>query len=110
MGPTAYDFGGQSVTLNAWHQDQVITAPKGAKVIAKNDFCANAALLYEDRALTVQAHPEFGPDFIEGLIDHRGKGVVPDSMLAEAKARLTTPLQNKTMAAQIAAFFKAPRA
>ena len=110
VGPTDYDFGGQSVTLNAWHQDQVVKAPDGAKVIATNDFCANAALLYDDRALTIQAHPEYGPEFIEGLIDHRGKGVVPDTLLAEAKGRLKTPLQDKTMAAQIAAFFKAPRA
>jgi GMP synthase-like glutamine amidotransferase len=110
VGPTEYDFGGQSVTLNAWHQDQVVKAPEGAKVIASNDFCANAALLYDDRALTVQAHPEFQSDFIEALIDHRGKGLVPDPVLADAKGRLATPLQDKTMAAQIAAFFKAPRA
>lgn len=110
VGPTEYNFDGQSVTLNAWHQDQVVTVPEGAKVIATNDFCANAALLYDDRALTIQAHPEFRPDFIEALIDHRGKGVVPDTVLATAKGRLTTPLQDQTMAAQIAAFFKAPRA
>lgn len=110
VGPTAYDFGGQTMTLNAWHQDQVVKAPQGAKVIAANAFCANAALLYDDRALTIQAHPEYGSDFIEGLIEHRGKGVVPDALLADAKDRLTMPLQDQTMAAQIAAFFKAPRA
>lgn len=110
VGPTEYDFGGQSVMLNAWHQDQVVKLPEGAEVIATNDFCANAALLYDNSALTIQAHPEFRPDFIEALIDHRGKGIVPDAVLAEAKGRLTTPLQDKTMAAQIAAFFKAPRA
>ena len=110
VGPTDYDFDGQTITLNAWHQDQVVQAPKGAKVIGSNAFCANAALLYEDRALTIQAHPEYGPDFINGLMDHRGKGVVPDPLMAQAKARLSDPLQDKTMAAQIAAFFKAPRA
>lgn len=109
VGATDYDFGGESITLNAWHQDQVTALPKGAKVIASNDFCANAALLYDDRALTIQAHPEYGPDFINGLMRTRGKGVVPDPLLAAATARLQTPLQTAAIADRIAAFFKAPR-
>lgn len=109
VGATDYDFGGEKMTLNAWHRDQVVTAPANAKVIATNDFCTNAALLYDDRALTVQAHPEFRPEFVDGLMKTRGKGLVPDEVMAEAAAKLDAPLQDKTMAAQIAAFFKAPR-
>lgn len=110
VGATDYDFGGEKMTLNAWHRDQVVTAPAGAKVIASNEFCTNAALLYDDRALTVQAHPEFRPEFVDGLMKTRGKGVVPDVLMAEATARLEAPLQDKTMAGRIAAFFKEPRA
>ena len=110
VGATDYDFGGETLRLNAWHRDQVVQAPEGATVIASNDFCANAALLYDDRALTVQAHPEFRPEFVDGLMRTRGKGVVPDEVMAEAATRLSLPLQDKTMAAQIAAFFKKPRA
>jgi len=109
VGATDYDFGDRTLTLNAWHRDQVTQAPAGARVIASNAFCANAALMYDDRALTVQAHPEFQPAFVDGLIQTRGRGVVPDDVLASASARLGTPLQDQTMAAQIAAFFKAPR-
>ncbi len=108
VGATDYDFGGQSLTLNAWHRDQVITAPPGAEVIATNAFCAHAALLYPGRALTVQAHPEFRPEFVDGLMKTRGKGLVPDDVMAAASARLNQPLQDRTMAAQIAAFFKNP--
>ena len=110
VGATDYDFGGETLRLNAWHRDQVVEAPEGATVIASNDFCANAALLYDDRALTVQAHPEFRPEFVDGLMKTRGKGVVPDAVMAEAATRLDLPLQDKTMAARIAAFFKKPRA
>ncbi|NBE06352.1 type 1 glutamine amidotransferase [Paragemmobacter ruber] len=110
VGATDYDFGGETLRLNAWHRDQVVEAPEGATVIASNDFCANAALLYDDRALTVQAHPEFRPEFVDGLMKTRGKGVVPDAVMAEAATRLSLPLQDKTMAARIAAFFKKPRA
>lgn len=109
VGPTDYDFGDRTLTLNAWHRDQVVEPPANAKVIATNDFCANAALLYDDRALTVQAHPEFRPEFIDGLMRTRGKGLVPDALMAEATGRLSMPLQDRTMAAEIAAFFKQPR-
>ncbi|MDT8856621.1 type 1 glutamine amidotransferase [Paracoccaceae bacterium Fryx2] len=109
VGATDYDFGGETLTLNAWHRDQVVQAPQGARVIASNDFCSNAALIYDDRALTVQAHPEFRPEFIDGLMQSRGKGLVPDDLMAEATARLDTPLDDRTLAARIAAFFKQPR-
>ena len=110
VGATDYDFAGQTMTLNAWHRDQVTQVPDGARVIASNDFCTNAALLYDGHALTMQPHPEFGAGFVDGLIRTRGKGVVPDDLMAVATERLPDPLQNQTMANQIAAFFKEPRA
>ena len=110
VGATDYDFAGQTMTLNAWHRDQVTQVPDGARVIASNDFCTNAALLYDGHALTMQPHPEFGAEFVDGLIRTRGKGVVPDDLMAVATERLPDPLQNQTMANQIAAFFKEPRA
>jgi GMP synthase-like glutamine amidotransferase len=109
VGPQDYDFGGETIRLNAWHRDQVVTPPPGATVLATHPFCANAALAYGDTMLTVQAHPEYGPDFIEGLMETRGKGVVPDPLMQDARNRLHQPLDDKTVAARIAAFFKAPR-
>ena len=106
VGATTYDFGDRSMTLNAWHRDQVTCAPSGAQVIAGNDFCTNAALLYPGHALTVQAHPEFRPDFVKGLMETRGKGLVPDDVMAAAAARLDDPLHDNAMADQIADFFK----
>ncbi|MBD3765515.1 MAG: type 1 glutamine amidotransferase [Rhodobacterales bacterium] len=109
VGPTAYDFGGETVTLNAWHQDQVTELPPGAQVVATNDHCRNAALVYGDRALTVQAHPEFSPDFLGGLMRTRGRGVVPGPLLDAAAARLDTPLNDRAIADRIARFFLQPR-
>lgn len=110
VGATEYDFSGEKLVLNAWHRDQVTRAPESARVIATNDFCANAALLYDDRAFTVQAHPEFRPEFVDGLMKTRGKGLVPDDVMAAAATRLADPIQDRTMAGRIAAFFKEPRA
>lgn len=110
VGAQDYDFGGQPVTLNAWHQDQVVALPPGAQVAGRNAFCENAALIYSDRAFTVQAHPEFGDDFIQGLMDTRAKGVVPDDLLAGAAARMGQADGASLLADRIEAFFKQPRA
>ncbi|KGJ04149.1 GMP synthase-Glutamine amidotransferase [Paracoccus halophilus] len=109
VGPQDYDFGGDRVTLNAWHQDQVVTLPEGAEPAASNDFCENAALIYGDRAYTIQAHPEFDAAFIDGLIAHRAKGVVPPEVLEAAGRRKGAPLQSAGIADRIEAFFKAAR-
>ncbi|MDP5349706.1 MAG: type 1 glutamine amidotransferase [Paracoccaceae bacterium] len=106
VGPTAYDFDGDTMTLNAWHQDQVTVLPEGATVLASNDFCANAALAIGDTILTIQPHPEFGKPFIEGLITHRAPGVVPADQIADARDRLDVPLDSTRFADRMAAFFK----
>jgi GMP synthase (glutamine-hydrolysing) len=110
VGATEYDFGGETVRLNAWHQDQVVMAPPGAQVIASNPFCANAALLYDNRVLTLQGHPEYDSTFIDGLMRTRGKGVVPDALMADAAERLHLPTDSRKMADRIANFFKQARA
>ncbi len=106
VGPTDYDFGGETQTLNAWHRDQVTQVPDSARVIASSDFCANAAMLYDDRMFTVQAHPEFRPEFVDGLLRVRAPGLVPADQIAAARAELGKPLTDKSMAARIASFFK----
>ncbi|MGJ8625679.1 MAG: type 1 glutamine amidotransferase [Sulfitobacter sp.] len=106
VGRTEYDINGQKYALNAWHQDQVVERPDSAQVIGSTDFCENAALLYDDRMWTIQPHPEYGHDFIEGLITTRGKGVVPDAQLEAATETLGAPLNNTDIAAEMAAFFK----
>ena len=106
VGRTEYDLDGETFALNAWHQDQVTEVPQGAEVIGKSDFCANAAMVYDDRILTIQPHPEFGPDIVEDLIRLRGKGVVPDDLLEGATARLDAPTDADRFADRMAAFFK----
>lgn len=110
IGPTTYDAGGQPLTLNAWHQDQVVTAPPAAITLAGNEFCQHAVLSYGDWGLSVQAHPEYDHAFIQGLIDHRGRGRLPDAQLDAAAAARDTPVDNARLAAQIATFFKAAHA
>ena len=109
VGRTEYDLGGETVALNAWHQDQVTERPEGARVLASSDFCENAILAYGDSIWTVQPHPEFTPDFIDGLIRTRGKGVVPDALLADAEKQLDAPLDVARIAGFMADFLKKER-
>jgi len=109
VGRTEYTIDGETLALNAWHQDQVTQLPDGAKVVGASDFCANAALLYDDHSWTIQPHPEFTQDFIDGLIRTRGKGVVPDHQLQAASALLDAPTDNAKIADHIADFLKKER-
>ncbi|UWQ06982.1 type 1 glutamine amidotransferase [Aliiroseovarius crassostreae] len=106
VGRTEYDFGDEVLALNAWHQDQVTELPEGAEVIASTDFCANAAVVYGDRILTIQPHPEFTADLIAGLIEHRGRGKVPDALLDEAEQQLSTATDNARFAERMAQVLK----
>ncbi|MEM8937528.1 MAG: type 1 glutamine amidotransferase [Pseudomonadota bacterium] len=81
--------GGQrNVALYAWHQDQVVAAPRGAEVIARSDFCEIAGLRYGDHGLTFQPHPEFTKDYMEALANIRRGGTITDEMSDEAIASL----------------------
>ncbi|MGJ8546997.1 MAG: type 1 glutamine amidotransferase [Sulfitobacter sp.] len=109
VGRVEYDLDGKTVALNAWHQDQVTQRPEGAEVIGSSSFCENAALIYDDRIWTIQPHPEFNSDFVEGLLRTRGKGTVPDQQLDAANATLQAPIDSQIVADQMAAFFKKER-
>jgi len=106
VGRREYDYKGQTVTVNAWHQDQVVEVPPGAEVIGSNDFCENAALVYGDRIWTIQPHPEFGSDMVAALATHRAPGVVPDPLVDAARAQLDTPTHRHRIADDMAAFLK----
>ncbi|SDE41549.1 GMP synthase-Glutamine amidotransferase [Paracoccus isoporae] len=110
VGAQDYRFGGETLTLNAWHQDQVTQRPQGAEQAGYSEFCDNAALIYPGRAFTVQPHPEFDDSFVRGLMETRAKGVVPDDLLDAARQRLGGARDSARIADRIEAFFRAATA
>ncbi len=106
VGRQTYDWNGETIALNAWHQDQVIARPDEAHCLCQQRFCANAALVYGNRAFTTQPHPELSAEFIAGLAQFRGPGVVPDPSCAQTRADLDKPIDDARIADQIARFFK----
>ena len=109
VGPQPYRFGDETLTLNAWHQDQVVEPPQGAEVLATSDFCRYAALGYGDTIYTVQAHPEYLARELEQLLKLRAPGVVPEPLQHEAFAKIDTPLDSARLADRIGAFFREAR-
>lgn len=105
VGAQDYDFDTGRVRLNAWHQDQVVTPPETAQTVACNAFCAHAGLLYPNQGFSVQPHPEFPDSVVQGLIDHRGPGVVPDPLLKAAQSGLGRA-DSQPVAQRIASFFR----
>lgn len=77
------DDGASAFTINAMHQDQVLVKPENAEVFAQSDFCAYAGLIYDDRILTFQAHPEFTLEYEDALVEARKGPVVPTETAEE---------------------------
>ncbi|MEM6482831.1 MAG: type 1 glutamine amidotransferase [Pseudomonadota bacterium] len=107
VGRQAYTIDGEVLNMNAWHQDQVVEAPPGARVIGQSAFCENAALAIGDTILTIQPHPEFDADILSAIAEERGRGVVPDALLERAKSDLDLPTDRMDFADRIVRFFKA---
>lgn len=98
--------GENAITLNAYHQDQVVQAPECATDVLGNDFCANAILTYGNKAYTMQPHPEFSTQYIRDLIAERAIGVIDDDILAKANSQLMENVDAQKAADQFEAFFK----
>jgi len=80
--------GSESFCLNAIHQDQVVIKPSYAEVFASSEFCPNAGLVYGDRILTVQAHPEFTTGYEQALLETLKAGVIPEIVTHQGLATL----------------------
>ncbi len=96
----------QSVASAASHQDQVVELPPGAAVLAGSDFTPLGVLAYGDqRAISIQLHPEFAPAYARALIETRRARYAEDA----AKAALASYDQlddRPTLAGWIAAFIE----
>ena len=87
----------EQTPLMAFHQDQVVQLPSGAKNVGSSDICQNAALVYDNRILTIQPHPEFDYSFVDGLLKARG-GILPDDVIERANQDLQEPVEQLPIA------------
>jgi len=91
--------------LYAVHQDQVVRAPDSAVTVGSSDFCKHAALLYGNRALTIQPHPEFDANLVDGLLDTR-LSHLPATIAEPARRSLELPTVREPIAKTMRNFLK----
>lgn len=88
------------------HQDQVVEAPKGARVLAGSDFCPLGALSYaEGPAISFQMHPEFAHDYATDLLRFRAERF-GKTLVDEGLQTLAGESDRTMMARWIANFFQ----
>lgn len=98
-------------SMRALHQDQVVALPPDAHVLASSPHCAFAALAYGDperpEAISLQPHPEFGPDFMDALLALRAGKAFPSELADSARASLGRPAENEAWAKAIVDYLHA---
>ena len=81
MGRMSYDWNqahplakladSEGFSLLVSHQDQVLTHPQGATILASSDFCPVAAYTVDEHIICFQGHPEFVEGYSEYIINKR---------------------------------------
>ncbi len=110
VGVEKYNHDGfaEGLSLIAWHQDQVTELPADASVVGSSDFCKYAALLYGNRAYSIQPHPEFDTEFAQDLIMAR-RDTLPEGIADKAVKSLGGDTSSREVGDRIADFFKSSR-
>lgn len=99
---------GETFALGVSHQDQVLSLPEGARVIAASDFTPYAALEYTHvPAMSFQGHPEFDNEFFEALYRVREGTRFTSEFVNTAVETLKQPENNADAARWIANFYRA---
>ncbi|MEO0608190.1 MAG: type 1 glutamine amidotransferase [Pseudomonadota bacterium] len=94
-------------SLGVSHQDQVLSLPPGAVLVAQNAFCEFAALAYPSaKAISFQGHPEYSPAFSCALYNVRRGTRLPDEMVDQAEASFADPIDNDLIATWMARFLQ----
>lgn len=105
--PQTWITGVERFTLPASHQDQVVEMPHNAVIAAGSTFAPYGALTYTDqRAISMQLHPEFSPEYAAALAELRRGHGLNDAEADHAIASLHQPMDNRLAAEWITRFLQ----
>lgn len=60
-----------NIDVMVFHQDQVVQLPQGSSVLATSEFCPHYMVQYNPHMLSIQGHPEFNTQMVEGILTHQ---------------------------------------
>ena len=103
--PAWHDQGDVNLNILVSHQDQVVTAPQNADVLASSEFCENAVCQIGDHILTFQGHPEFVPDYSREIMTFRRK-LIGEEVYAAGLASLSGNHEGERVAQWILNFLR----
>jgi GMP synthase-like glutamine amidotransferase len=103
--PSWHDQGESDLHILVSHQDQVMTMPENAQVLAGSDFCENAVCQIGDDILTFQGHPEFVPGLSREIMDFR-RELIGEETYAAGMASLQGTHQGERVARWIINFLR----
>ncbi|MCY4278184.1 MAG: hypothetical protein OXE81_10175 [Gammaproteobacteria bacterium] len=95
----------QSAWLIASHQDQVVRLPEGARLELACDSCPIAGFTLGEHMVTVQAHPEFKPEFARALFEVR-RDALGEDRYQKAISSLGRTATETDVAERLLAFFE----
>lgn len=97
--------GASSIRVPAVHQDQIVTLPPDARVLAGSAFAPYGMVDYAGgTAMSIQLHPEFSPEFVAALVKTRFGTRLTAAEIDAALASLTTPNDTARVAGWIGRF------
>jgi GMP synthase-like glutamine amidotransferase len=97
----------KDIAFCAFHQDQVLEKPEKMTSFLSSDFCQHAGLIYKDRILTFQGHPEFSKAYEMELIDlYDGVTLTPEVAQKARQSVENESIQNKALMAWIGKFLQ----
>ncbi|AEF53968.1 glutamine amidotransferase-related protein [Marinomonas posidonica] len=98
----------KDIAICAFHQDQVIEKPSKMQTFLSSEFCPYAGLIYQDRILTFQGHPEFSKTYESDLIKLYEKTTLPPEVVTKAHQSLAKDdIQNQALMTWITQFLTA---
>ncbi|QTF93752.1 GMP synthase [Halomonas sp. BM-2019] len=93
----------EALDLVVSHQDQVVTLPEGARVLAGSPFCPAYLMQIGDHFLGVQGHPEFARPYSADLMALR-RAAIGEERVREGLASLAAAADDELMARWILNF------
>jgi GMP synthase-like glutamine amidotransferase len=97
----------RSIAVPASHQDQIVKLPADARVLGGSEFTQYGILEYpQRRAMSLQSHPEFSPEYAAALIELRRSSKYSNEQADRALQTLRQPNDRARVGTWLAQFLR----